>query len=204
MEPQSSQRQVDSQTGTMQKGVNVVSLLVLGWVCALQGVPVLPEPRYPTQENFDLDRFLGKWYEVAVVATCPFYMQRHRGNPVIAALKLKNCTSEGKVEMTSTVLSHGTCKQISTDYGLTNTPGRFVYHFGKFGVDVDNYVVHTNYDEYAILILQSSEQSAADKNIIIKLYSRTVDVRATVLDDFKTLVRQQGLNDDNIIIKQNK
>lgn len=31
-----------------------------------------------------------------------------------------------------------------------------------------------------------------------------MNVRAAVLDDFKTLVRQQGMSDDTIIIKQNK
>lgn len=31
-----------------------------------------------------------------------------------------------------------------------------------------------------------------------------MDVRDTVLDDFKRLVREQGMSDDTIIIKQNK
>lgn len=33
---------------------------------------------------------------------------------------------------------------------------------------------------------------------------RTMAVRATVLNDFKTLVRQQGMSDDTIIIMQDK
>jgi len=31
-----------------------------------------------------------------------------------------------------------------------------------------------------------------------------MDVRDTVLDDFKTLVREQGMSEDNVIIRQNK
>lgn len=38
----------------MQKAVILVSLLVLGWTQTLQGLPVLTEPLYTTQENFDL------------------------------------------------------------------------------------------------------------------------------------------------------
>ena len=47
------QRRVLRQAGRMQKAVILVSLLVLGWTGTLQGLPVLPEPLYPTQENFD-------------------------------------------------------------------------------------------------------------------------------------------------------
>ncbi len=32
---------------------SALSLLVLGWTWTLQGLPVLHEPLYPTQENFD-------------------------------------------------------------------------------------------------------------------------------------------------------
>uniref|UniRef100_UPI003AABBB42 protein AMBP-like n=1 Tax=Centroberyx gerrardi TaxID=166262 RepID=UPI003AABBB42 len=188
----------------METEVIVVPLLVLGWVWTLQGVPVLPEPLYPTQENFDLGRFLGKWYEVAVVSTCPHYMQRQRGDPAIVALELQDTISEGKVKMTATALRHGSCKQTSTDYGLTNTPGRFFYHVARFGADVDSYVVHTSYDEYATVIMLSTGKSPGDNSTIVKLYSRTMDVRAAALDDFKTLVRQQGMSNDTIIIKQNK
>ena len=38
----------------MQKAVILVPLLLLGWTFTLQGLPVLPEPLYTTQENFDV------------------------------------------------------------------------------------------------------------------------------------------------------
>lgn len=40
----------------MQKAASLVSLLVLGFSWTLQGLPVLPEPLYTTQENFDLEQ----------------------------------------------------------------------------------------------------------------------------------------------------
>ncbi|KAF7669545.1 hypothetical protein LDENG_00155480 [Lucifuga dentata] len=186
----------------MQKAVSLVSLLVLGWTWTLQGVPVLPEPLYTTQENFDLARFLGTWHDVAVASTCA-YMRSQNGESAIGKLVLEQSDTEGKLKMTRTILRRGTCKEISGAYELTTTPGRFFYHVAKWGADVDAYVVHTNYNEYAIVIM-SKQKTSGMKSVSVKLYSRTMDVRATVLDDFKTLARQQGIDDNNIIIKQNK
>ncbi|XP_026154073.1 protein AMBP [Mastacembelus armatus] len=185
----------------MQKTVLLVSLLILGWSWSLMGLPVLTEPLYPTQENFDLARFLGTWHDVAMASTSP-HRQRHSGSAAIGKLVLLSGTTEGKLKMTRTVLRHGVCKEISGDYEVT-TPGRFFYHVAKWGADVDAYVVHTNYNEYAIVIM-SKQKSSGEKSISVKLYSRTMDVRPTVLDDFKTLVRQQGMSDSAIIIKENK
>ncbi|KAK2819033.1 hypothetical protein Q5P01_024594 [Channa striata] len=186
----------------MSKAMTLGSLLILGWIWTLQGVPVLPEPLYTTQENFDLARFLGTWHDIAVATTCQ-HMQNHRGDAAIGKLVLQKDVAEDKLKMTRTSLRHGTCKEISGDFELTTTPGRFSYHVAKWGVDVDAYVVHTNYNEYAIMIL-SKQKSSGQKSTSVKLYSRTMDVRATVMDDFKTLVRQQGMSDDTIITKKNK
>ncbi|KAF7669551.1 hypothetical protein LDENG_00155490 [Lucifuga dentata] len=187
----------------MHKTFSLVSVLVLVWVWTLQGVPVLPEPQYSTQEDFDLGRVLGRWYEVAVGSTCPHYMQRQMRNPVIVAVELQHAASEGNVKVTANVLRNGTCKQTSTDYGLTDTPGRFFYHVARFGADVESFVVDTNYDDYAVIIMLSTEKSG-NKTTTVKLYSRTLAVRASVLADFKAVVKHQGMNNDTIIIKQNK
>ncbi|XP_049908822.1 protein AMBP-like isoform X1 [Epinephelus moara] len=188
----------------MQRAVILVCLVVMGSAWIGQAVPVLPDPLILTQENFDLGRFMGRWYEVAVVSTCPHFMQRKRGNPVIVALELQHVDSEGNFTMTATSFRNGTCKQTSTNYALTNTPGRFFHHVARFGVDVDSFVVHSSYDEYAMMLILSTEKASGNKTIIVKLYSRTMSVRAAVLEDFKTLVRQHGVSDDTIIMNQNK
>ncbi|KAM6984824.1 protein AMBP [Aplochiton taeniatus] len=186
----------------MQTGRLWVSLVVLGWAGSLQGVVVLPAPLYPTQENFDLARFMGKWHDIVVASTCP-YMQRHKGQAAIGSLELEKADAQGKVKMTRKSLRHGTCKLITGEYDLTDTPGRFSYHVAKWGADVDAYVVHTNYNEYAIVIM-SKQKQAGQKSVSLKLYSRTMEVRPTVLEDFKRLVREQSMSDDTVVIKQNK
>ncbi|XP_023258554.1 protein AMBP-like [Seriola lalandi dorsalis] len=188
----------------MQRAVILVSVLVLGSAWTLQGAHVLPESLTLTQENFDLSRFMGQWYELAVVSTCPHYMKRKRGNPVIVALELQHVASESNFTMTATSFRNDSCKQTSTDYALTNTPGRFFHHIARFGADVDTYVVHTNYDEYAMMLLLSIEKPSGNETTTAKLYSRTMDVTPAVMDNYKTLVRQLGMSNGAIIMNQNK
>uniref|UniRef100_A0A3B5R3C4 Protein AMBP n=1 Tax=Xiphophorus maculatus TaxID=8083 RepID=A0A3B5R3C4_XIPMA len=186
----------------MQKSVALVSLLLLGWIGTVQGLPVLPDPLYSTQENFDLSKFLGTWYDVAKASRSP-YMQRYSGERAIGKLVLQKGSTDEKLKMTRTVLRRGTCLEKTGDYEVTSTPGRFFYHVAKWGADVDAYVVHTNYNEYAIVIM-SKQKSSGDKSISLKLYSRTKSVRPTILEDFKTLAREQGMGDDAIYVRKDK
>ncbi|XP_061821997.1 protein AMBP [Nerophis lumbriciformis] len=186
----------------MQKALVLVPLLVLGWTWTIQGLPLAVEPLYPTQENFDLTRFLGTWHDVAEATTCP-HIHRHRSNAAIGKLVLQRGADEGKLQMIRTKLKRGVCMESSGEYNLTATPGRFNYYVAKWDADVDAYVVHTNYEEYAI-VMTVKEKPAGHSSTSVKLYSRSLDVRDTVMEDFKTLAREQGMSDDNIIIRSNK
>ncbi|KAG5272294.1 hypothetical protein AALO_G00163850 [Alosa alosa] len=186
----------------MQAAALVMFLGVL--VGPLHATPLPSEPLLPTQENFDLDRFMGKWYDVAVASTCP-WMQKHKGLSAVSTVELEKQAPGDTVSMTKTMQSRhdGTCKQISGDYKLTDTPGRFNYHVSKWNADVDAYVVHTNYDEYALIVMYKQKQGG-DKTTSVKLYGRTPELRDTLMDDFKRVVREQGMSEDTISIKQNK
>ncbi|XP_024860488.1 protein AMBP-like isoform X2 [Kryptolebias marmoratus] len=179
----------------MQK-VTYLSLLVLGMTCSLHNDLIL------TQENFEFQQFVGRWYETAVVSTCPHYMLRRQANPVVVALELKNVTSEGNFTMTASTFRNGSCKETSTVYSLTNTPGRFFHLVTRFSADVDSFVVHTNYNEYAMILQLSTEKPSGNKTTIVKLYSRTMNVSPPVLDRFKTLVGQHGMSEDAVIMNQ--
>merc|ERR1712131_88879 len=180
----------------------VVAVLLLGLTELIQGVPLLSEPLYPTQENFDLDRFLGKWHDVAVASNCP-WMKRRGGERAIGSLKLAHAVNPSKLVMTRQVLRHGSCEQILGEYDITDTPGRFTYDVARWGASVDAYVVHTVYDEYAIVIM-NMQKSGGESSITIRLYSRSMTVRPTVMEDFKRLAREQGMDDDAIYIHKDK
>lgn len=117
---------------------------------------------------------MGKWHEVAVVSTCPHYMQRKRGNPVTVVLQLKHVASQSNFTVAATTLRsnsyargcpfsrwacyaqhyiwcvrvpayrNGSCTETSTHYSLTDTPGRFFYHFASrlFSPHIPAYTAH--------------------------------------------------------------
>uniref|UniRef100_A0A3Q3XAR6 Protein AMBP n=1 Tax=Mola mola TaxID=94237 RepID=A0A3Q3XAR6_MOLML len=180
---------------------SVVPLMVLGLARVLQAVPGPPEPVIQAQDDFDLARFMGKWYEVAVVSTCPHFMERKHNHPVIIPLQLQRVGSEGNFTRTASLYRHGMCRQTSMEYELTSTPGRFYRYVAR----LDTYVVHTNYNEYAMVIMiLPTTRSTADKSISVRLFSRSKTVRATLLEEFKTLAREHGMTDDSVIVKQDK
>ncbi|CAL8277995.1 unnamed protein product [Merluccius merluccius] len=172
-------------------------VLVLGWGSFIQGLPILPEPLYPTQENFNLNNFLGKWYGVATATNC---VQQRKANRSISTMELEGL--EDKLNIKKSALWGDTCHGYSTIYDLTATPGRFYHNHASY--ISDTYVVHTNYNEYAIVIVSKQKINIEQNSISIKLFSRTRTVRATLLEDFKSLVSDKGMSDDTIIIHEDK
>ncbi|CAL9683730.1 unnamed protein product [Knipowitschia caucasica] len=178
----------------------LLSVLLLGWTWSLHAVPMPTEPLYPTQEHFDLTQFLGTWYDLAVATKCT-HSQHRRGDAAIGKLVLQRGAGQ-TLKMTRTMLKQNLCLQITGEYELASTPGRFFYHVAKWNADVDAYVVHTNYNEYAIFIMNKKKPTG--DSVSVKLYGRSKDIRPTILEDFKTLARQQGISNEFITIKQNK
>ncbi|XP_061589401.1 protein AMBP-like isoform X2 [Cololabis saira] len=117
----------------MQSMVYLVFCMLLGLAWTFQSVIL-------TQENFDLERFMGRWYEVAVVSTCPYYMQRKKGSPVVA-LELKHFPKEDSFTVTAATFRNGSCKETSTVYSLTNISGRFFHHVSSRTTDMTHPVL---------------------------------------------------------------
>ncbi|XP_011480190.1 protein AMBP isoform X1 [Oryzias latipes] len=182
----------------MHEMTHLMVLLVLG-SARTQQVPIV------LQENFELEKFMGRWYEVAVASTCPHYMQRKRENAVMVALKLEHVPFGSNFTMTTATSRNSSCVETSTNYFLTNTTGRFFHHVSRFRADIDSFVLHTDEDDgYTVMLQLSTEKPSGNKTSIIKLYSRTADVSPTVLHQFQALTRLYGMSDDAIIINQNK
>ncbi|XP_046900737.1 protein AMBP-like isoform X2 [Hypomesus transpacificus] len=188
------------QTDRMHQGAVVVVLL--GLVGVHQGVPLSSNPLYTTQENFDLDRFMGKWHDVATATNCP-WMKHRTGEMAVGSLELEKADAPGKVTTTRTSYRHDECKQTSGEYELSDTPGRFNYHIAKWGVDVDTYVLHTDYDQYAIVIT-SKEKADQNRSTSVKLYCRTMTADETGMAEFHRVTGTLGLDTAKVIIKKDK
>ncbi|KAM9820162.1 neutrophil gelatinase-associated lipocalin [Neosynchiropus ocellatus] len=117
-------------------------------LAALHTAQIIP------QENFDLSKFMGVWYEAAVASTCPLYMQRRRGSPGGAALEMKPSESAAHITVTASTFS------INDDTAVS----------AGLSADVELNVVQTNYDEFAMMVLLSTERPTGTKTTILKLY----------------------------------
>ncbi|WP_420726346.1 lipocalin/fatty-acid binding family protein, partial [Hwanghaeella sp. LZ110] len=61
----------------------------------------------------------------------------------------------------------------------------------------------TNYNEYALVVMYK-QKTGGEKTTSVKLYGRDMQLRQTLIEDFKTLVAEQGMSEDTIVIKKNK
>ncbi|KAM8872348.1 protein AMBP-like isoform 2-T2 [Synchiropus picturatus] len=184
----------------MQTFVALVLLWLSHWTSTLHGVPVT---QIIPQENFDLGKFMGVWYEVAVTSTCPLYMQRRRGSPAGAAMQM-NPESAANINVTSSTFRSNSCQERSTQYHLTDTPGRFLYHVPRLSADVELNVVQTNYDKFAMMVLLSTERPTGTKTTILKLYGRTANMTSGMVSEFTSLVLRHGINPDSIVTTEPK
>ncbi|XP_053709764.1 protein AMBP-like isoform X1 [Synchiropus splendidus] len=220
----------------MQTFVALVLLWFSHWTSTLHGVPVT---QIIPQENFDLGKFMGVWYEVAVTSTCPLYMQRRRGSSAGAAMEMRPSESAANINVTSSTFRSNSCQERSTQYHLTDTPGRFLYHVPRLSfcfpyaaqikisaghnvtsvchsiddditlsaglsADVELNVVQTNYDEFAMMVLLSTERPTGTRTTILKLYGRTANMTSGMVSEFTSLVQRHGINPDSIVTTEPK
>ncbi|XP_072311414.1 protein AMBP-like [Eucyclogobius newberryi] len=141
---------------------------------------------------------------MAVVSTCPHFMQRKMRSSAVVEVNLQHSNTEGNITVTTATFRNDSCKTTFTGFTLTDTPGRFFYHVPQFSADVEVDVVDTDYVERALLVLLSTEKPAGNQTLIAKLYTRSKDVSAAVMENFKTLVRKQGMNEKTIVVNRDR
>ncbi|XP_075885068.1 protein AMBP-like [Nelusetta ayraudi] len=188
----------------MWKTASVLCLLALGSAWTMPVEPLTAVSAGPTKENFDLSRFMGRWYKVAMVSTCSHLMRRYSANPTLVTVELEKADSATNVTKTTSFPWDGVCKHMTNSYCLTETPGMFVHYSSRLDSDVESFVVETDYNDYAIIVMLSTNRVTGRTSKIVNLYSRSVDVTDEVLDDFKAQVTRQGLESDSIIMGQNQ
>ncbi|KAK6470943.1 protein AMBP [Huso huso] len=172
----------------------------LSFLLALPLVTGLVLPREPAdevQENFDQDRFMGKWYSLGLASTCPWLIAR-KSKMSMSTLVLKPSNERGQVDATVTFTANGQCTEKTAVYRETETPGHMKYHVSRWDADVDIYVVRTNYDEYAMVLMLTQKEGKVTKTA--KLYGRTQELRPSLLAEFKQFALEQGFGEDTFQI----
>ncbi|XP_008048352.1 protein AMBP [Carlito syrichta] len=173
----------------------LVLLLTACLVVSADPVP-LPPDDIQVQENFNVSRIYGKWYNLAIGSTCP-WLKRIKDKMAVSTLVLGEGTTEAELSMTSTHWRRGVCEEILGAYEKTDTEGKFLYHKAKWDVTMESYVVHTNYDEYAIFLTKKFSRRH-EPTITVKLYGRELPLRESLLQDFREFALGVGIPEDSV------
>ncbi|KAM9324299.1 protein AMBP [Gastrophryne carolinensis] len=176
-------------------------LLLPALLSLAAAVPVQPEVFIPTQENFDVSKIYGKWYDIAIGSTCS-WLKQYKGKYDMGTLELSEGQTEGDIQILSTRMRHGTCIQVAGTYEKTDVAGKFNYYNQKFKAQIQNYIVYTNYDEYAAMLMRKTKGGLTTTTV--KLYGRTQELRPSLIEDFKQFAVEQGIAEDSIFVLQNK
>ncbi|XP_060107483.1 protein AMBP [Heteronotia binoei] len=166
-----------------------------------RGNPISTAEDIQVQENFDEDRFYGKWYEIAVGSTCP-WLKKYKDRYTMGTLVVAPGQSREEISMTTTRLRHGVCSQVTGEYQKTDIPGKLTYYNPKWDANIETFVVHTNYIEYAIYVIKKN--SSHGLTTTVKIYGRNQELREDLMADFRQLALDLGIPEDSICTPINK
>ncbi|NXW59871.1 AMBP protein, partial [Eurystomus gularis] len=153
------------------------------------------------QENFEAERMYGKWYDIAIGTTCT-WMKNYKEKFSMGTLVLGPGPSADQISTTSTRLRQGDCMQISGEYQKTSTPGKYTYYNPKWDVSIRSYVLRTNYEEYAVILMK--KESSFGLSTTLKLYGRSPELREDLIEAFQQLALEMGIPADSIFILANR
>uniref|UniRef100_A0A8D0H435 Protein AMBP n=1 Tax=Sphenodon punctatus TaxID=8508 RepID=A0A8D0H435_SPHPU len=175
--------------------------IVTATLAVASGNPVPDQEEIQVQENFDPERIYGKWYDIAIGTNCS-WMKYYKDRFNMGTLVLGPGQTAKEISTTSTRLRHGVCTQVSGEYQKMNTPGKYTYYNPTWEVHINSYVVHTNYIEYAIILMQ--KKSSFGLTITAKLYGRSPELREGLIAEFTQFAKDLGIPEDSIVIMINK
>ncbi|XP_039096262.1 protein AMBP [Hyaena hyaena] len=177
--------------------------LLLTACLVVSASPVLMPPNdIQVQENFAISRIYGKWFHVAIGSTCP-WLKKFMDRMSMSTLVLGEGATDKEISMTSTRWRRGTCEEISGAYEKTDTDGKFLYHKSRWNITMESYVVHTNYDEYAIFLTKKFSRHHGP-TITAKLYGRQPQLRESLLQEFREVALGVGIPEDSIFTMADK
>ncbi|GAB0198321.1 protein AMBP [Grus japonensis] len=182
-------------------------LLSLLLFAAASGTPVGDQDEdIQVQENFEAERMYGKWYDIAIGTNCK-WMKNYKEKFSMGTLVLGPGPSANQISTASTrlrymALPQGDCTHVSGEYQKTSTPGKYTYYNPKWDVSIRSYVLRTNYEEYAVILMK--KKSSFGPSTTLKLYGRSPELREDLIESFQQLAVEMGIPADSIFILANR
>ncbi|NXY91692.1 AMBP protein, partial [Alcedo cyanopectus] len=143
----------------------------------------------------------GKWYDIAIGTTCT-WMKDYKEKFSMGTLVLGPGPSSNQISTASTRLRQGDCTEVSGEYQKTSTPGKYTYYNPKWDVSIQSYVLRTNYEEYAVILMK--KKSTFGPSTTLKLYGMSPEVREDLIEAFQQLATELGIPEDSIFILANR
>ncbi|NWZ65971.1 AMBP protein, partial [Acrocephalus arundinaceus] len=177
----------------------LLSLLIFTVAC---GTPIGDQDEdIQVQENFEAERMYGKWFDIAIGTTCK-WMKNYKEKFSMGTLVLGPGPSADQISTTSTRLRQGDCTQVSGEYQKTSTPGKYTYYNPKWDMSIQSYVLRTNYEEYAVILME--KKSSFGPSTTLKLYGMSPELRDNLIESFHQLALEMGIPKDSIFNLANR
>ncbi|NWQ80159.1 AMBP protein, partial [Columbina picui] len=177
-------------------------LLALLLFTVASGTPIADQDEdIQVQENFEAERMYGKWYDIAIGTTCK-WMKNYKEKFSMGTLVLGPGPSTDQISTASTRMRQGDCKLIAGEYQKTSTPGKYTYYNPKWDVSIQSYVLRTNYEEYAVILMK--KKSSFGPSTTLKLYGMSPELREDLIESFQQLALELGVPEDSIFVLANR
>ncbi|XP_029469846.1 protein AMBP isoform X2 [Rhinatrema bivittatum] len=102
------------------------------------------------------------------------------------------------ISTSSTRIREDKCTRVHGAYQITDIPGKFIYYSPRWGMTIESYVLYTNYNEYAIILMRKTKN--AETTTTMKLYGRSPELRQGLIAEFRQFALDQGIPEDSIFI----
>ncbi|CAK6953791.1 lipocalin-like isoform X2 [Scomber scombrus] len=145
------------------------------------------------QRDFNIQGMGGKWYLVGFATNAQWFVSRKASMKMGTAMLTP--TADGDLDMTySSLNSDGSCWRMNNLAKKSDMPGKFTYT--SWGNENDMRMVDVKYNEYALT--HTIKTKGGDPTVVNKLYGRTVDLSADLLEKFRQFSLEMGILPDNI------
>ncbi|MBN3304173.1 lipocalin [Amia ocellicauda] len=149
------------------------------------------------QKDFNLQKFSGKWYLIGFATNAPWFVAKKTA--MKQGVVVFTPTAGGDLDMSySSKKADGTCWQATHLATKTETPGRFTFFSQRWGNNNDMRIVESKYEEYTMVY--TIKTKGEDTSTLLKIYSRTTELRPELLQKFRQFCIENGIEKDNIAI----
>uniref|UniRef100_A0A671TQD7 Zgc:153704 n=1 Tax=Sparus aurata TaxID=8175 RepID=A0A671TQD7_SPAAU len=166
--------------------LTVLGAVLCSWTASSEVVP---------QADFNPQSMAGKWYLVGFATNAQWFVNRRDSMKVGTAMFTP--TADGDLDLSYASLnSDGSCWRLNNLAKKTDMPGKFTYTSERWGNENDMRMVDVKYDEYAVI--HTIKTKGGVITVVNKLYGRSMDLSADLLEKFRQFSLETGVLPENI------